>query len=93
MAAEGKYHKMMPDMEVFMSKGIELNSSLWKKIASTEIHKWLAESSWKQNVDMSTMKCSVVCFINGSNDSGSPPLIQMFTNAACSLLFFASENA
>ena len=32
-------------------------------------------------------------FNSGNSDSGSPLLVQMFTSAACKLLFIAGENA
>ena len=35
----------------------------------------------------------MVHFSSGDSDSRSPPLVQIFTNAACRLLFITDENA
>ena len=52
----------------------------------------LAEHLWRPN---SGGECSdgVVHFSSGDSDSRSPPLVQIFTNAACRLLFITDENA
>ena len=60
-------------------------------MAAIDIHQCLLNVSGDQTVDVNTVRQWVVCFSSG--DCGSPPLVQVFTNAACRLLFIAGENA
>ena len=73
-------------------KSVKLNSSMWKKwhpLTFTdacwtfmETKQWMW-AQWGVGVH----------FSSGDSDSGSPPLLQIFTSPACRLLFIAGENA
>ena len=43
-------------------------------------------------MDVSTVRWSVVHFGSGDNDSGSPPVMQVFASVACRLFFIADKN-
>ena len=62
-------------------------------MASIAIHSYLLNVYGDQPVDVSTVKGWVICFSSGNSGSGSPPLAQMLTSAACRLLFIAGKNA
>jgi len=53
---------------------------LWRSTSGCEHSEALPNAQW------------AVRFSCGNSGSGSPPLMQMFTGAACRLLFIASEN-
>ena len=82
MTAEGQSDTMASDMEVQMSKGVSLNSSMWKKIAPIDIQRCLLNINGDQRVDVSTVRQWVVCFISGDSNSGSPLLVQIFMSTA-----------
>lgn len=46
-----------------------------------------------QTADVSTVRRWVVRFSSGKNSSGSLPLVQVVTSAACRLLVIAGKNA
>jgi len=71
------------------SKAVWLNSSM----APTDIHWRLLNIDGDQTVDMSTVRQRVVHFSSGDSGSGSPPLVQIVTRAACRLLLIAGKNA
>jgi len=70
------------------SKGMELNSSIWKKFAPIDIHWCLLNVNGDQIVNMSTVGRWVVRF-----SSGSPPLVQTFMSATCRVFFNVGKNA
>ena len=53
--------------------------------------KTMQERIGKQKVSVSAVKRWVVSYSSG--DSGSPPLVQIFTSMACRLLSLAGKNA
>ena len=55
--------------ECVWSKGLSLNSSMWKKIALVDIYGYFLNCYWDKTVNVSTVGQWVVCFINV--DSGS----------------------
>jgi len=74
------------------SKGVSLNSFMWeKKWHSLTFINTCSNVYGDQTVDVSTVRWWVVCFSSG--DSGSPALVQVFTNRACRFLFVAGESA
>jgi len=64
-----------------------------EKMVPTDIHQHLLNISGEQRVDVSTVRLWMVCFSSRNSDSGSPPLVQIFTSAACRLLFITGKNA
>ena len=60
-------------------------------MAPTDIHQCLLNVYGEQIVDVSTLRLEVVYFSTG--DSGSSPLVQMFTSVAYRVLFIAVINA
>ncbi len=56
------------------NKGVELNSSMQKKMAPTDIHQCLLNVYGYQTVDVNTVKQLVVHFSSSKSDSGSSPL-------------------
>ena len=71
------------------NKGVSLYTSMWNKlhllkfIDLLNIYRALA-------VDVGMVMGWVVCFSSG--DSGSPPLVQILTSAACRLLFITGKT-
>ena len=63
------------------SKAVSLNSSTWKKMTHTDIHR-LLNIYGDQTVDVSTVRQWVVHFSSGNSDSGSLPLVKTFMNTA-----------
>ena len=64
-----------------------------KKIVPTDIYQHLLNVGGDQTVDVSAVRQWVVCFSSDNINSGSPPLVQIVTSAACRLLFIAGKNA
>ena len=92
MAAEGQSDKMASDREVRMKQRCVTEFlHMQKKIAPTEIHQRLLNDHGDQTVEVSTVRQWVVHFSSG--DSGSPPLVQIFTSMACRLLFIAGKKS
>ena len=52
-----------------------------------------AECWWRPTVDVSTVSSWVKHFSSGNCDSGSPPLVQIFTGTGYRLLFIAGVNS
>ena len=75
------------------SKGLDLNSSVQKKMAPTDTHQCFLNVYADQAVAVSTVKQWVLHFSSGGSDSGSLQLVRIVTSAACRLLFIADENA
>jgi len=79
---------MMSDMEVQMQQRGETEFLHAEKMELIDIHN-LLNVYGGQEVDVSTVRRSVVHFSSGSSNGGLPPLVQFVTNAArscCSLL-------
>ena len=60
------------------SKGVSLNSSMWKKMAPIDIHQHLLYVYEDETVDVSTTRWWVVCFSSDDSNSGLPLLVQIF---------------
>ena len=73
-------------------KDVQLNSSMQKQIAPTDIHQSLLSVYGDQKVHVSSVRWWLVCFSNGDNNSG-PLLVQIFTSMAWRLLFISDRNA
>ena len=70
--SRGVVDKMASDMEVHIqSNGVSLKSAMWKKMVPTDIHQCLLNVCGEQTVDVSTVRCWVVCFSSDNCDSGS----------------------
>ena len=94
MAAKGQPDQMASDMEVVHIKQKCFTEFLHaEKMVPTDIHQHLLNVSAEQRVDVSTVRLWVVCFSSSNSDSGSLPLVQIFTSAACRLLFITGKNA
>ena len=74
------------------SKEVSMNSSIWKKMAPTDIYQCLLSASGAQTADMSTVRQRVVHFSSGNSNSGSPSPVQIITCRACRLLFTVGKN-
>ena len=79
---------MVSDMEVHRKQNRVTEFFHTEKMAPTGIHQHLLNIYRCEHSEM-----CVVCFSSGDGDSGSPPLVQIFTSTACRLLFIAGENA
>jgi len=91
MVAEGQTDKMASDMEVQMKQRRGNEFSVWKKMASIDIHGHLVNNNGDQIVDVSTVRQWVLQFSCSGSDSESSPLVQMYMNATYRLLI-AGEN-
>jgi len=60
-------------------------------MTSTDIHGYLLNVSGYQTVNVGTVMLWVVHFSSGN--SGSTPVVQIFTSAECRLLFITGKNA
>jgi len=92
MAAEGKLNKMVFDMEVRMEHRYVIYLLHEEEMAPTDIHWHSLNVDRDQTVDESAVKRWVVHFNSGNNNSGSHPLVQIFTSASCRLLLVAGKN-
>jgi len=72
-------------------KGVELNCSMQKKIAPIDTYWYLMNISGDWTVDVSTVRWWVVCSSKGNSDSGSAPLVHIFTSVSCRLLFITGH--
>ena len=92
MAAVGQSDKIVSDTEGCTKQrcGTEF-LHMQIKIAPTDIHQCLLNIYGDQTVDVSTVRCCVLCFSCG--DNGSPLLVHIFMSTACRLLFIVGENA
>ena len=68
-----------------------LSSSMQEKIAPIDIHWHLLNISGDQTVDVSPVRQWVIRFSSVESDSGSLPLVQMFTSGM--QVLHAGENA
>jgi len=76
------------------SKGVSLNSPMWKKKKPlTNIHWCFLGVFGDQTVCVSTVRQWVVHFSSGNSDSSSPPLVQIAVSTANRLLFITDKNA
>jgi len=91
MAAGGESNIMVFDMEVSMEQRCIFEFLHVKTMAPTDMYWFLLNVDGYQTVGVRTLREWVVRFSSGN--SGSPPLVQTFTNAACRLLFITGENA
>ena len=80
-----------PTWKCVGSKGVPLNSSVWKKMALVDSHWSLLNIYGDQTWDVNAQGRLVVCFSSGN--SGSPLLVQIDSSAACMLLFTTGKNA
>ena len=64
-----------------------------EKMAPTDIHQHLLSVSGTQAVEVSTLWWWLLHFRSRDSNCGSPLLVQIFMNMACTLLFIAGENA
>ena len=78
-------------MEVRMKQRSVTEFVREEKKAPADIHHHSLNIDRDQRVDVSTLRQWVVR--SSSGDSGSPPLMHIFTSTACRLLFIARENA
>jgi len=62
-------------------------------MAPTDIHQHLLNIPGDQTVDVSTLWWWLLHFRSRDSNCGSPLLVQIFMNMACTLLFIAGENA
>ena len=90
MAAEGQPEKMVSDMKVHMKQRCVIELLHVEKMAPIGIHCCLLNVCGEQTANVLTLRQWVMCFSSG--DSGSPLLVQIFTSAACRLLFAAGKN-
>ena len=84
--------KMESDRDVCMKKRYVIKFLHVEKMAPIDIHGHLLMGLLKPIVDVSIVSWWVVCF-SSNRDSGSPPLLQVFTSVTCRLLFTAGKNA
>ena len=91
MAAEGQSDRMVSDVEVGMKQRHVIKFfHAEKKMAPTDFHLQLLRVCRDQTVDVSTVRW-VVQF--SSDNSGSPPLVQICRSTVCRLLFVLGKNA
>ena len=62
-------------------------------MAPTDIHQHFLNVYGDQTVGVYPVRWWMVHFSSVSNDSGSPPLLQILTSMACRLLFIVGKNA
>ena len=93
MAAEGQSDKMVSDMAVHMEQRCGVEFPHAENIAAIDIHHHLLIVCGDRPVDVSTVRCWVLCFCSGDSDSGSPPLVQIVMSVACRLFFITGESA
>ena len=89
MAAEGQSDRMASDMDVHMKQKCVNEFLHAETMAPTDIYWYLLNTDGDQTVDVSTVRWWVVCFSSG--DSGSPPLMQIFTGMARRLLIIMAK--
>lgn len=87
--AEEQSDTMASDMEVHMKQRDVIK--FLDSERTVRIHWLLLNTYGHQTMDVSIVRRRVTCFGNG--DSESLPLVQIFTWAACRLLFVSGENA
>ena len=92
MASERQSDKAVSDMEVRMKQRYVTEFLHVEKMAPTDIHWLLLSFSEDQTDDVSTVRWWMLHFSSGESDNGSPPLMQIFMNVACSLFFNADES-
>ena len=90
--AEWQSDKMASNMEENRKERCVIEFSIWKKIASIDIHWQLMNIFGDQTGNVNTVKWAVF-LSNGSSNNGSPPVVQMFMSTPCRLLFIADENS
>ena len=90
MAAEGQSNKMAFDEEACMKQRGATDFLHAGKTVATDIHQCLLNVYGDQTADVSAVKQWVVRLASGN--SRSPPLVQIFTSAACRLLFFLYQT-
>ena len=73
MVAEGQTDKMAPDMEVQMKQRRGNEFSVWKKMASIDIHGHLVNNNGDQIVDVSTVRQWVLHFNSGDSNVKDKP--------------------
>jgi len=82
--AQGPIQPGLECLQVHMKQRDVINSSMVEKVAPADFHWRLLNVSGAQPVDVSTVRWWVVRVSSGDSDSGSPPLVQMFTSVAYS---------
>lgn len=93
MASERQSDKMASDIEVWIKQTWRTEFLHTWRIAPTDLHWCLLNVHGDRTVNVSTVRWQVVHFSSGNSNSGSLPVVKIFTSAACRLLFIAIENA